>query len=382
MKSFEHSKSAAGGQANAVQRVSQPAKTIVDNRPQAIAQRKLQQAANTSSASVAAGVIQRQIWAWNASTKSWEPSGSKKTTKKPPAYLGKGKYDGQLADDKLYRQKTDPTVIPFLRNGESYMGERGSDTQLSGGKARAADIRVTAVKSTDLISGSGLHEILPTNLSQKIGKSDNEALIGAQSGARTSTAKQTFVNEDGEVGVHTGYAPKPGGGRGFTHTRGQAPAHDVLRETVYELMDEDETNPDIVANEMMLSHLKTTPTGIDILGSEYLEGMQPNNTNLGLVGPVRTGTPDPVRLHLAQQVHEEREQVKRRVRAHKRSKNRGRSPSPPRRPIRDSGRGGAYRSKPSRRHEIEPTPYFRHKSDYQYAADLTAYMTQPMRFED
>jgi len=326
--------------------------------------------------------VQCQLWRWNATAQpaQWEQVGANSNA---PAPGFAGNFHGQEFDDTPYTQATDPTVRPFLGSGENFMGQSGADKQMSGRAPNANDIRVTAVKGSGMTRGSGQHEVVPTNLGGKVGKSGNEALIGAQSGFRTSTGQQLFNIDGNEVGAHTGFAPKPGS-RGYTHTKGQAAAHDEMRNVTQDIIDNNVVNPDDVANMLAIQHLNITPTGQTVLNSPYLTGMTPNlHHNLGPVGPVAPqGTaPDPQRLAVAQDAQRGREAVKRRVRTHKRATGRGRSPSPPRRPIDAQGGGGGYVQNPTLQDEVEALPFMpTANTGYEYVANLTAWMSQPQRF--
>ncbi|CAN5492809.1 hypothetical protein BH10PSE14_BH10PSE14_45260 [soil metagenome] len=255
---------------------------------------------------------------------------------------------------------------------------------MSGKAPAATDVRVPAVKSPGLYRGSGLHEVVPTNFGAKVAKSGNEALIGAQSGFRTSTGRQLFNIGGGEVGAHTAFAPKQQG-RGYTHTKGQAQAHDELRDVAEEIIDDDIDDRDEVLNKITLGHLGVTPHGQAILGSPYLTGLLPNDdTSLGEVGKVKKkGKPDPQRLRIAQERHREREEVKRRGRTHKRvtGSKLKLSPSPPRTPIDQHGKGGDYIKKPKLKDEVEPFPFDPTAGeDYEYSAQVAAWLSQPQRF--
>ncbi len=167
--------------------------------------------------------IQRVRWRWSASSNSWSAIGASSSTSTPPTHAGN--VDGEEYED-TYTQASDPTVTPFLSGARSFMGESGAKLQEKGKTPRAEDIRENAVKTPSLTGGSGLHELLPTNMGPEVASSGSPAAIGLQSGARTSTAHQMFRIGGGDVGGHTGFAVKPSGGHGSTHTRGQAPAHD------------------------------------------------------------------------------------------------------------------------------------------------------------
>ncbi len=255
------------------------------------------------------------------------------------------------------------------------MGESGALLQSKSKIPTSRDIREDAVKTSDLRGGSGLHELLPTNMGPEVSKSGNPIAIGLQSGARTSTAHQMFRIDGGDVGGHTGFAPKPTGGPGSTHTRGQAPAHDRMRKRARTSVFK-ETEPDTAINELMREHLDVTPTGQDILNSSYLEGMQPNVSSIGTIGKV--GQKDPARIRLAQFGHSEREQVKKRTLSHKRKRGYGRSPSPDRTPIDDDGNGGDYLVGPPL--PPPPIPTFEGTpGSWQHVANTASWLTAPQR---
>lgn len=329
--------------------------------------------------------VQRVVWKWVTPPKGkahWEQVGNNTNSPEP---THKGLFAGQLYDDSGYDQSSDDTVTPFLGKGQSYMGEKALDKQLSGKTPTSSDIRVNAVKSKDLRGGSGLHEVVPTNLGSKVMKSGNESLMGAQSGFRTSTGKQMFNIEGDEVGLHTGFAPKKSG-RGSTHTKGQSKAHDQMRETVDEIIDNDIDDRDEVLNKLLLQHVNVTPHGQSILESDYLTGSYPNDHGgLGEFGPrSKKGPIDPQRLQISRKRHAEREEVKRRGRTHKRStkRKRLRSPSPPRSLIDQHGNGGDYIQNPKMEDEVEAFPFNPEVGeDYDYTAQISSWFSQPQRFK-
>ncbi len=317
--------------------------------------------------------IQCTKWTWSAAEKKWKGSG-----KNPPTHTGD--YDGEEFDDE-YAQETDPTVKPYLTGGDRFMGWTGAEKQLKGITPTAEQIRVNAVKHSNTRGGTGQHELLPTNTRDLIAKAGNPTLAGLQSGLRTGTSQQLFRREldkrmdkkkSGiEIGAHTGFATKTSG-KGSTHTKGQAAAHDKLRATEKTLLSE--TDPVLAANAMMLTHLETTPTGTDIVGSEYIEDMVTNSNDF-----MDTDTGKVNKIKLAQDYQERREEGKRRTRALKRDKKRGRSPSPPRAPIDDKGGGGEYLQNPTEQHLVVPLPNFGGANPFEKAANIGAYLTQPQR---
>ena len=329
--------------------------------------------------------IQRVRWRWNLSTQSWSVVGSSSSTSTPPTHQGTA--DGEEFDD-TYDTLSDPTVTPFLKKGEKYFGESGARAQLKGKKTSAERIRVPAKKTKGLRAGSGLHEVVPTNLKDEVAGSGSEILVGLQSGFRTSTSKQLFRRKSDkrdklpvgseEVGTHTGFAPKKSG-RGSTHTKGQGPAHDRLRKASRKV--KKEKDADVAINELALAHLDTTPTGSEVLASPYITGLLPNDSSIGEIGPLSTSGPvDPERIKLAKRVHRERERVKVRARSIKRQRKRGRSPSPPRLPIDDLGQGGGYVGGDRSTYTVEPVPSFGSPSStFDYTARQSSWLSAPQR---
>ncbi len=327
--------------------------------------------------SFAPAPIQRVKWRWDAASQSWNPVGGASASAVPPAHQGAA--DGDVWDDK-YRQDEDPTVQPFLRPGESFMGERGARKQLAGSAPKAEDIRVPAV------GGAGLHEIDPTSRRGEVAASGNPVAVGVQSGMRSGTDHQLFRRKAGkgeaaaagapEVGAHTGFARKPGGGHGSTHLKGQGPAHDEMRKAARAA--QSHTDPADAVIAMARAHLDVTPAGDEVLGSEYLTGMVPLDPAIGPVGPPAAAgaPPDPARLALARREHRERERVKKRVRSLKRKTGRGSSPSPEREDIDNLGGGGgpAASARP-----LSPVPEFDGVDDFEIAANMGAWVTAPQR---
>lgn len=329
--------------------------------------------------STVAAPIQREKWKWDAAGQTWV--GPKGTSATPPTHTGSA--DGEEYDD-TYSQSTDPTVTPHLKKGAEHFGESGAEEQLKGKTPSATDIRELAVTGSGRRGGSGLHEVIPTNMRGEVAKSKNEALIGVQSGMRTSTDYQTFspsATGTGEVGGHTGMFRNPTGS-GSTHTSGQAAAHDTLRDAMESV--KTETDADVVMNTMALAHLKSTPTGQEVLQSPHLTGATPNVSSIGTLGPVDTSgkSPDPERLALAQDVHQRREHVKARERGRARERDPSRkrlpSPSPERTRIDSSGKGGEYVKGDRTTWSTAPVPSFKGKG-WKKVANEAAWLTQPQR---
>jgi hypothetical protein len=283
-----------------------------------------------------------------------------------------------------YAQDTDPSVTPFLgRTGRRFMGERGARQQLRGITPSDDHVREDAYTHSSLRHGSGLHEIVPTDMRGEVASSHNPVLVGLQSGFRTSTAEQLFRRDlhagersrtasiSREVGAHTAFAPNPSG-RGSTHTRGQAAGHDQLRQVVRRDLVA-ERDPATAVNTLALAHFAVTPHGQDVLESNYVTGMDPNLSAIGRIGVAG----DASHIALAAHVHEHREHVKRRARGLKRRTGRGRSPSPTRTPIDAHGRGGGYGPHPAG--DVEAVPAFAGADDFETTADMAAWVSQPQR---
>jgi hypothetical protein len=332
--------------------------------------------------------MQCTTWKWSAKKSAWEDTSGVPSTATPPAF--KGTDDGEVFDDaNVYRQEDDPTAKPFLKTGQKYIGEAAIKKQLTGATPDAADVRVASVKPKGSDYGYGLHEVLPTDTRGKVAKSGNEAVIGLQSGARTST-EFTFFNRDEEnaeeVGAHTGALPKETGS-GSTHTRGQAPAHDRLRTVLDDVITKKTTDAEEAANAILLAEIEAQPHGQQILSSEYLTGGHSRHGTIGAVA--KSGaSPDAERLRLATEAHDRREGMKERGRslkrdAEKRGKKNLRSPSPPRTPITSTGSGGEHVTVDRTQFPTVAVPSFYGKrSSYEFAANLGAWATQPMRNDD
>src|SRR5690554_4700494 len=258
-----------------------------------------------------------------------------------------------------YSQARDPGIAPFLQSGRSFMGERGARDQLQGKTPPETHVRETARThpSLDGGKGSGLHELLPTNLRGKVAQSGSQWPISIQSGMRSSTALTAFnrtaqERDDAptgsdEVGFHTGFASAP------SKTRGQGPAHDRMRGTLPDILAA--TSFEDAVNAVLSEHIEATPTGEEIRESIYITGTTPNLAGSGEIEPVNARQ-RPNRIALAKLIGEIRESVKTRSRSIKRkyestssnpppssSKHyRARSPSPPRSRIEDDGTGGAH----------------------------------------
>lgn len=325
--------------------------------------------------------IQRVKWTWDDTNKRWNgPPGASN----PPARPGYA--HGEEFEDR-FTLSSDATARPFLGSGESYFGEAAARLQAQGRTPSAAQVRVDSATAPDLRGGSGLHEVVPTSERGRVAGWRNPALIGAQSGFRASTAHQLFrrrpkpgeaVPPGGtEVGAHTGFARKPGGGSGSTHTSGQSAGHDLGRAAaaaVASTSDEAE-----VLNTIALEHYQATPTGPEVAESPYITGLLPTQSAIGAVEPVGP-TPGPNRLALAEVTHEEREWGKLRARSYKRETGRGRSPSPPRLPLGSGGGGGGYVQGDRTTWPLVNVPSFPGKpGSWEHAADAAGWLSQVHR---
>jgi hypothetical protein len=105
---------------------------------------------------------------------------------------------------KRYEQRNDPSLSPFMGKG-SYIGSLAMAAQISGRRASAAQVRVVAKPFPEAHMGQGLHEVVPTNLRDKISsipaKQTRTAAAEVQSGARTTPALTPFYFQ-GMTGGH------------------------------------------------------------------------------------------------------------------------------------------------------------------------------------
>jgi hypothetical protein len=311
------------------------------------------------------GILQARLWNWDGA--NWYPffwSPPQGDSFDPMTEFGKGAYLGEQRDDRRYSQERDKTVRRFLKRGQRYMGEDAAREQTKG--KSGGEVRVIAQKTPFGYEGAGLHEIVPTNMDRELAKYKMPHLTGLQSGARTSTQYQGFKRKarasepnagKPEVGLHTGYGKSPH----RNWTRGQAEGHDRVRKKVRTVAPN--ADPYVAINEVMLEHLNVTMGGDDLLTSNYITGLEPNDIRIGRIEPL--GGPTPNRKTMAQMAEEQREGQKRRVRTLKRHKNRGRSPSP-------------QRILP----EVEPLPLFKKGTEeWEAYANEAAWLTVPGRVE-
>lgn len=279
--------------------------------------------------------------------------------------------------NQTYSQATDPTLKVFIPKGKKYVGQAAADEQMKNKTPLAGAVRVASKtivgSNTD---GAGLHEIIPTSYRGEVLGDDD--LIGMQSGMRTSTAhtllSHRFYDGSSDLGGHTGFFASNKG------TRGQAAAHDHLREGVDEINKTPNMHRDDKINMMLNRHLETIPLGNEIVESEYIAGLNPKAYD----GPIeeQSGGARPNAVEMAKKIHESRERVKRRVRALKRATGRGRSPSPPRKPINAKGSGGEHYPAGARApYEVEELPKFEVEAGVAYSesANKSAWATAPMR---
>ncbi|MGB3467230.1 MAG: hypothetical protein WBA74_18250, partial [Cyclobacteriaceae bacterium] len=231
--------------------------------------------------------------------------------------------------------------------------------------------------------GAGLHELVPTNYSDKVAKSGDVNLRALQSGARTSTALTAFnrpaqpndarPTDSREVGLHTGFASSP------SKRKGQAGAHDRLRE-VFDAIRK-ASSVDEAVNILLIRHLDTLALGEDIIHSVYLTGMNPHLAGIGEMEPV-SPTPGPNRLKLAKLMHEIREGLKLRTRSLKRTSQEDglRSPSPPRESPTSSDPTTGYSSTDRMQFPLTSVPSFGGSyGTFEHTANTAGWATQPHR---
>lgn len=273
-----------------------------------------------------------------------------------------------------YDQKSSPSVRPFLKSGQAFMGETAMRNQLAGTRPRPGDVRVPAVRQPHTRAGAGLDEGIPTSEAGKIAAGGNAALAGAQSGERGSTDLTILKSPTTPAGGHTGMFPKPVG-PGSTNTTGQSAAHDVRRSLPAS------TDPTDVVLATAASYVASLANGPEVLQSPNLTGAVPNFTGAATIGAPATagGPPDPARLQQAQQQHDRREWVKDRVASFAESRKRPRPVSPERERVDAAGGGGGYRPAKVPRRPATPPPRFGGTADFELAANSASWLTEPMR---
>ena len=88
-------------------------------------------------------------------------------------YLNKGKWNTKA----VYAQGNDKTIKPFMKAGRTYMGERGARSQQKGMAPSESHIREDSEmhEGLDDEKGAGLHELMPTNMCDKVATTNNES---------------------------------------------------------------------------------------------------------------------------------------------------------------------------------------------------------------
>lgn len=275
-----------------------------------------------------------------------------------------------------YRQDKDPTLSPFIRKSDSgLVGGRAVEGQSRKRKVRSEDVRVTARASSQTLRNEGLHEVIPTNKRNDF--SGNKLYAHIQSGLRTSPSTTVFRRRDGELGGHTQTFVKRSG-QGSTHTKGQAPAHDELRDEFHQAKKRKLSEPGTSAS-LFARQLRITASGPEILKSKYLTDALPNSRSAK--GPLESPSAKkkPNRINFARETHRRREQGKERFFAFVQQEvpsseaSRFRSPSPPRAPLNDDGTGGERLSAPF------PLPQIPLFPSTARQAHTTAWLTAPLR---
>lgn len=269
-----------------------------------------------------------------------------------------------------YSQNEDPTLRPFMRQGEHFIAERAMVLQERGIVPESQVIRVNAVRQPFQRFGAGLDEGVPTNLGRCVALLRDPASIGAQSGLRALTDRILLVSPDGTVSGHTGFFRSAAGSS--TNTRGQAAAHDVRRAAFRNLNGSFENR----LSSLSAAFIKSTPNGIQIIESQNITGGIPNIT---LIGPIEAGL-GPNRYMLASGFHEAREAMKRRLSRLEGELGVPRSSSPERSAITRDGKGGTYIKDGERGRS--PSPYRQipgQRGTKGFAANATAYVSQPLR---
>lgn len=281
-----------------------------------------------------------------------------------------------------YKQSTDPSCRPFL-NGRGIMGEKAVIKQLRHEIPLAEDVRVLAQKGIFQRRGAGLHEALPTNRRDFIARrANNRILAGLQSGLRTACDRTALklpskaLNAPPQVALHTGMAPKLSGA-GSTHTKGQAEAHDLLRQ----FPDESKSRAAQVVSSA--AHLtKVLASGQDIVKSPSITGALPNIVGFNPIEPIQPASVGKERAKLAAILHQEREHMKDRIISYADANGIPRCVSPQREMMDEHGRGGDYIPLGVPPRPCSPVPIFDCKPDsVELPAHEAAWMSAPTRHE-
>jgi hypothetical protein len=364
---------------------------FVDNRPETVTQRKLQemvknsqQVSKATSRTITEGMMHMplQRGVHDSADTPKDVFGKSavlqltkgKTAKKAPAPAPGVKKKITKAKHKpkyvVYNQTADPTLAPYLPKGSSIIASNAVKNQRK--KQNPGKIRVDARKMKNTTMGQGLHEVLPTSEGPKVSKIAKDPMrdmaAQIQSGMRTTPALTPLVNPHGGTSGHTGTYVHPAKPRASQNTSGQAGAHDVLRKALQDGLKTDD--PEQLFYTMAEANLRTVPSGEDMLADGNLTGCTPNLTD----------AVDSVEL--ARIVHERREKAKDRTRTvydsmPPKSKKNLREPSPERESIDKHGKGGGYAKKKQKR-DRSPEPKFPATDTHAHKA---AWLTESMRLD-
>ncbi len=205
----------------------------------------------------------------------------------------------------------------------------------------------------------------------------NKLYAHIQSGLRTSPSTTVFRRKDGELGGHTQTFVKRSG-QGSTHTKGQGPAHDELREELHLAKKRKLSEPGTSAS-LLSRQLRITASGPEILKSDYLTDALPNSRSAKGALESPSAKKKPNRINFAKETHRRREHAKERYFAFTQQEvpsseiSRFPPPSPPRAPLNEDGSGGGHLSAPFPLPQIPLFP-----SDARQA-HATAWLTEPLR---
>lgn len=275
---------------------------------------------------------------------------------------------------KSYSQSKDPTFRLFIKGDEDFVSEKAMLRQIKNLNVNASNIRVSAQKSLNRRFGSGLDEGIPTDQRNLVAKSNNVALIGAQSGLRGRTDLTLLKSNDGKVAGHTGFFRQSS--RVSTNTSGQSSAHDIRRKDLEDIskLPHAEAFSRVVHN-----YIKSLADGRSIITSHNITDGKPNYIKYGVIeDPSHTQPKN--RILLAQDAHEARETVKRRLSRYESENNFKRSSSPERTKINSDGSGGDYIKQNIIKRSDSPIRKIDGVSgSVEYYANMAAYMTESLR---
>ncbi len=257
---------------------------------------------------------------------------------------------------RYYQQSTDPTLTPYIKPGEHFMGQAAMTS------GNPADVRVASVDHR------GMHEVLPTNKTSKVHASPIPGVRGIQSGLRTPTDMTLFQLPRGNIAAHTNAVKRADGHNALL--AGQADAHDMHRSS-FDALPATSTMEQATAS-LSASFVHSMPTGQTLYQSPQLTGLYSAASGLPFGAP---STPE--RMKAIEPLHKSREGIKANTRAYA-DENHVQLPrplSPPRLPM---SMGGGYVPTGTPVPAVS-VPLFPGSNPDEIAANASAWITKPAR---